>query len=111
MDKCLGNLLVSGRWKGSKWGREGFQVPLFPTAFHQRPHAVPLAEVLEGVKIEVVALASPILQKGRLKQVLRVIKEKMQLADEQIKWSVDGRLLSFCVSVCVTPNEAGVQFT
>lgn len=48
-----------------------------------------LVEVLEGVKIDVVALASPILQKGRLRQVLRVINERLQLANEQIKWSVD----------------------
>ena len=45
------------------------------------------------MKIELVALASPILQKGRIRQVLRVVNEKMQLADEQIKWSVDGGAL------------------
>lgn len=69
-------------------------MPVFLQPF---PHLIlpsPSAEVLEGIKIEVVALASPVLQKGRLRQVLRVVNERMQLPDEQVKWSVEGEPLS-----------------
>lgn len=48
-----------------------------------------LIEVLEGTKIDIVALASPILQKGRLRLVLKIISDKTGIAEDQAKWNVE----------------------
>ena len=39
--------------------------------------------------MDIIALASPVLQKGRLRLVLKIFQDKMHLEEGKEKWSVE----------------------